>query len=61
MAINHSLETDEGTIPAALRQFIRKRTYELGGLAIFSLIIVLSLALASWSISDPSFNHANGL
>ncbi len=60
MALNHSIETDEGTIPAALRRFMRRRIYELSGLMALALIILTSLALASWSPSDPSFNHATG-
>jgi S-DNA-T family DNA segregation ATPase FtsK/SpoIIIE len=60
MAINHSLQTDESTIPAALRRFLRRRVYELSGLVLLSLVIVASLALASWSPADPSFNHATG-
>ncbi len=60
MALNHSLDTDEGTIPAALRRFMRRRIYELSGLILLSLIILASLALASWSPADPSYNHATG-
>jgi DNA segregation ATPase FtsK/SpoIIIE, S-DNA-T family len=58
MALNHSIETDESTIPAALRRFVKKRVFELAGLSILVLVIALGLALASWSPADPSFNHA---
>jgi DNA segregation ATPase FtsK/SpoIIIE, S-DNA-T family len=58
MALNHSIDTDEGTIPAALRRFVRKRTFELAGFSVLSIVILAALALASWSPSDPSFNHA---
>jgi DNA segregation ATPase FtsK/SpoIIIE, S-DNA-T family len=54
----HALDTDESTIPAALRRFLKKRTFELTGLLIWALVIALGLALASWSPADPSFNHA---
>jgi DNA segregation ATPase FtsK/SpoIIIE, S-DNA-T family len=60
MALNHSVETDEGTIPAALRRFITKRAYEVSGLILLSIIIAVGLALASWSPADPSLNHATG-
>ena len=58
MALNHSIETDESTIPAALRRFLRKRMFELTGLLMFAVVVVVGLALASWSPADPSFNHA---
>jgi DNA segregation ATPase FtsK/SpoIIIE, S-DNA-T family len=58
MALNHSIDTDEGTIPAALRRFLRRRVYELSGLIMLAVIVATALALASWSPSDPSFNHA---
>jgi DNA segregation ATPase FtsK/SpoIIIE, S-DNA-T family len=60
MALNHSIDTDESTIPAALRRFMRRRIFELSGLLLLSLIIIAGLALASWAPSDPSFNHATG-
>jgi DNA segregation ATPase FtsK/SpoIIIE, S-DNA-T family len=60
MAINHSIDTDESTIPAALRRFVRRRIYELFGLFILAIIVAIALALASWSPADPSFNHATG-
>jgi DNA segregation ATPase FtsK/SpoIIIE, S-DNA-T family len=58
MALNHSIDTDEGTIPAALRRFMRKRIYELSGLVVLTIIVAVGLALASWSPADPSLNHA---
>ncbi len=58
MALNHSIETDESTIPAALRRFLRMRMFELIGFLVFSIVVVIALALASWSPADPSFNHA---
>jgi DNA segregation ATPase FtsK/SpoIIIE, S-DNA-T family len=60
MALNHSIETDEGTIPAALRRFLTKRAYEVSGLLLLTVIIAAGLALASWSPADPSLNHATG-
>jgi DNA segregation ATPase FtsK/SpoIIIE, S-DNA-T family len=55
------METDESTIPAALRRFLRKRAFELAGLALLGLIIIAGLAVASWSPTDPSFNHATAM
>jgi DNA segregation ATPase FtsK/SpoIIIE, S-DNA-T family len=61
MALHHSMETDESTIPAALRRFLRRRAFELAGLSLVSLIILAGLAVASWSPTDPSFNHATAV
>jgi DNA segregation ATPase FtsK/SpoIIIE, S-DNA-T family len=58
MALHHSMETDESTIPAALKRFLRRRAFELAGIALLTLIIAAALAVASWSPTDPSFNHA---
>jgi DNA segregation ATPase FtsK/SpoIIIE, S-DNA-T family len=60
MALNHSLDTDDSTIPAALRRFLRKRAYELTGVFILACVVALGLALASWTPADPSLNHATG-
>ncbi len=57
-SVHHSVETDESTIPAALRRFLRKRAFELVGLSIVAAVIVVGLSLASWSPLDPSLNHA---
>ncbi|HMT13886.1 MAG TPA: DNA translocase FtsK 4TM domain-containing protein, partial [Aestuariivirga sp.] len=58
MAYEHSLDTDDGAIPAALRHFLRRRAFELSGLVLLAAIMAAGLALASWNVTDPSFNHA---
>ncbi len=60
MAIHDTFDTDESTIPAALRRFLRRRLYELVALLLTGAIIILAVSLASWTPSDPSFNHATG-
>ncbi len=60
MALNQSIETDESTIPARLKMFLIRRSFELAGIICFLLIVVLAVALATWSNTDPSFNHATG-
>lgn len=60
MAIHDTLETDENTIPAALRRFLSRRVLEAIGMAMIALIIGMGVALASWTSADPSFNHATG-
>ncbi|MFO1032720.1 MAG: DNA translocase FtsK 4TM domain-containing protein [Hyphomicrobiales bacterium] len=58
MALHEAYDTDEGAIPEALRRFMRNRAYELCGLLILAGVSFASLSLASWSASDPSFDHA---
>ena len=37
---------------------LRRRLREMGGIALLSLAMTAALALASWSVHDPSFSHA---
>src|SRR6266568_7394477 len=45
-------------LPDAMRDALRRRLRELGGAALIVLAVILALALATWSVQDPSFNHA---
>ncbi len=45
-------------IPESLRTFAMRRGAELAGLGLIVATAGLALALASWSVQDPSFNHA---
>ncbi len=45
-------------VPEPLRDFARRRMAELAGLGLLCLVSGLGLALASWSVQDPSLNHA---
>ncbi len=58
MAYNRSYDTDDSAIPTALRRFIRHRLYELTGLGLFAALVLIAIALATWSVNDPSLNHA---
>jgi S-DNA-T family DNA segregation ATPase FtsK/SpoIIIE len=42
----------------ALRDGLRRRLRELGGLTLMAAAILLALALATWSVQDPSLSHA---
>src|SRR6266702_5537139 len=42
----------------ALREALRRRLHELGGLALIVLAMLLAVALATWSVQDPSLSHA---
>src|SRR5262245_50246532 len=45
-------------LPDALRDALRRRLRELGGLALIVIAGLLALALATWSVQDPSLSHA---
>jgi DNA segregation ATPase FtsK/SpoIIIE, S-DNA-T family len=45
-------------LPAPVREFPKRRAAELAGLAILGAVTGLGLALLTWSVSDPSLNHA---
>ena len=40
------------------RHKLRRRLRELGGIALLSLAMMAALALATWSVHDPSLSHA---
>ena len=58
MAYHPSYDTDDSAVPAAVRIFFKRRLFELAGAALFLVLIALGAALASWSVDDPSLNHA---
>jgi S-DNA-T family DNA segregation ATPase FtsK/SpoIIIE len=45
-------------VPPALRAFLHRRAAEMAGLSIILVIVALLVALASWSVDDPSLNNA---
>ncbi len=45
-------------LPDAIREFALRRSAELLGLMIVAVSILLAIALATWSVQDPSLNHA---
>ncbi len=47
-----------GHIPESLRAFALRRGAELAGLGLIGATAAIALALSSWSVEDPSFNHA---
>ena len=58
MAHYQPLDTDDGAVPAGLRRFLRFRALESGGLGLVALAGVIATAIATWSVDDPSLNHA---
>ncbi|GJE35999.1 DNA translocase FtsK [Methylobacterium persicinum] len=46
------------TFVDGVRPFLGKRLTELGGLVLFTGAVAMTVALATWSIDDPSLNHA---
>jgi S-DNA-T family DNA segregation ATPase FtsK/SpoIIIE len=47
-----------GHLPDPIRDMLRRRAHELAGLGLIVLAAVLVVALASWSVADPSLSHA---
>ncbi|WP_417691972.1 DNA translocase FtsK 4TM domain-containing protein [Roseibium sp.] len=41
-----------------LKRFLRRNLVGLGGLGVIAIAAALAASLATWSVSDPSFNHA---
>jgi S-DNA-T family DNA segregation ATPase FtsK/SpoIIIE len=45
-------------MPASVREFPKRRAAEIAGLVALAGVASLTLALLTWSVSDPSLNHA---
>jgi DNA segregation ATPase FtsK/SpoIIIE, S-DNA-T family len=45
-------------MPVSVREFPKRRAAEISGLAALFGVTSLTLALLTWSVSDPSLNHA---
>jgi len=45
-------------VPNSVREFPKRRAAEIAGLAALAGVAALTLALLTWSVSDPSLNHA---
>ena len=58
MAYDPSIDTDDSVVPVSIRRFAERRLYEMLGGGLFLALIATGLALASWSVDDPSLNHA---
>jgi len=58
MARRKQLDTDNSPVPAKLKIFIRNRLSELCGLLLLAGTAAVVMSLASWSVEDPSLNHA---
>lgn len=58
MAQSQPVETDEGTVPTSVQIFVRNRLLEFAGLGFLAVILLLSITLATWHVSDPSWNNA---
>ncbi len=47
-----------GLLSDSVRESLNRRLRELGGLALILFAVALALALATWSVQDPSLSHA---
>src|SRR5207253_8572769 len=45
-------------LPDEVRTMLVRRLTELAGLSLIGLVSLCGIALATWSVQDPSFNHA---
>src|ERR1700689_2930717 len=45
-------------VPASVRDFPKRRAAEIAGLVALAGVAGLTLPLLTWSVSDPSLNHA---
>ncbi|WP_417671166.1 DNA translocase FtsK 4TM domain-containing protein [Roseibium sp.] len=43
-----------------IKRFIKRNLVGLGGLCVIALAAALAASLATWSVNDPSLNHATG-
>jgi S-DNA-T family DNA segregation ATPase FtsK/SpoIIIE len=57
-ALNRTL--DSGFLPDDIGLALRRRLREIGGLALIACAGMGALALATWSVKDPSLSHATG-
>jgi DNA segregation ATPase FtsK/SpoIIIE, S-DNA-T family len=55
-AIDHGMDFSNWSDD--LRRLLRQRLCEAGGLALLTLAALVAVALATWSVQDPSFSHA---
>src|SRR5438067_611966 len=56
-AIRTSFSAEE-LLPDEVRGAIHRRIREIGGVALLALAAAAAVALASWSVQDPSLSHA---
>ncbi|HEV7324744.1 MAG TPA: DNA translocase FtsK [Bosea sp. (in: a-proteobacteria)] len=45
-------------LPDPVREFLSRRAAEIAGMAMLALMVAIAVALATWSVDDPSLNNA---
>jgi DNA segregation ATPase FtsK/SpoIIIE, S-DNA-T family len=45
-------------LPDPVRAFLARRIAEIGGMVLFAALVIIIVALATWSVDDPSLNNA---
>ena len=58
MPRSQSTANKQNAIPDGLRTFISRRLMELKGLLLLGALASLTVMLATWSVSDPSWSNA---
>jgi len=61
MAHSNINPADVTILPTGFKAFIHRRFQEILGLGLLAILAAITLSLATWSITDPSFNHAVNL
>jgi len=59
-AIDRSLDA-VAFVSDHFREILRRRLSELAGLVLLTLTLIATVALASWSVQDPSLSHATNM
>ena len=60
MAVSKSRSSQVSVLPKGMRTYLRNKMLELAGLGVLAAAAAVALALVTWSVKDPSFNHATG-
>jgi len=58
MSRSRTAKPAQATIPKGLKVFVHRRVMELQGLVLLGCLVVLTVSLATWSSSDPSWSNA---
>ena len=58
LEIDRSIDAISSFLSGQLGAALQRRLREVGGIALLSLTMTAALALATWSVQDPSLSHA---
>ncbi len=58
MPTTRRMSSPPADVTDAVKAFLVRRTAELVGLGLIAAMVTVAIALATWSVDDPSLNHA---